>query len=66
MVLHYDKNNSENIRMAIDTDTEGLLNAIKILVEKAKPLENYPDGISIKVEGILKLNYVENVIELFF
>lgn len=54
MSLIYDEH--KNFTLKITTDTEDILNAVKILVEKNKVFEKHEDGFQIKLQGNLCFN----------
>jgi len=47
-------------------DEEGLLRDAKKLVNLKTPLESTDNEISVKIEGVLKINYAENTLKIIF
>ena len=63
MVLHYDENKTlvcNNVKIT----TEDILTCINILIEKNKTLENYDNGLKLKIDGIMYIDFIDE--ELIF
>lgn len=63
MSLQYDAN-QDRVCHCVQIDTEDILTSIKILIEKKKLLENYEDGLKLKITGILYIDFINE--ELVF
>ncbi len=63
--MNYDEKKGLVI-LEIDSDAEGILNDVLILIEKNIPLKKYKDGIEVKIDAVLKLDFINEKLLVTF
>lgn len=63
MPLQYDQG---KITLAVETDTDGLLDAMLILLEKNLIPKKTKDSIEVKIDAILKLDVINEKLLVTF
>lgn len=65
MTLQYDED-TNGLKIIIDSNNEELLSSIKMLVEKNKPILDDKDGLTIPLTCKLKINLIDETISILF
>lgn len=66
MALKFAEGSEAKIATEVVTDSEGLLNDIKILVDRNFTLKGCPDGIETSIHGSIKLDLINQSLVFTF